>query len=129
MGRPRCHLSDPGPWAKSAPKVGDEPPRYGYVSNHNTVFISLDQFNDVDFDGQGWFLANPTWSSGNFAEAFPDHSLGAINRALWLFAAEVFLWHRKCFAASKNAMPSKQTSADGSPKNGAMLATSAAARC
>lgn len=66
-------LSDAERWAKLAYRVGDEPPRYGYVSNDNTVFISLHTFSTVDFDGQGWFLSKiPTWRSGRFAESFPE---------------------------------------------------------
>ncbi len=66
-------MSDSERWAKLAHRVGDEPPRYGYVSDDKTVFVSLDQFHSVDFNGQGWFLGkNPTWTSGRFADSFPE---------------------------------------------------------
>jgi hypothetical protein len=66
-------LGDEERWTKLAKRVGDEPPRYGYISGDNTTFISLDQFNTVDFNGQGWFLAKyRTWKAGKFAESFPD---------------------------------------------------------
>lgn len=66
-------VTDADRWAKLAPRVGDEAPRYGYVSDGNATFISLDQFYNVDFNGQGWFLNNnPTWKPGGFAESFPE---------------------------------------------------------
>lgn len=65
---------------------GTEPPRYGYVSNDNTVFISLDQFNGVNFNGQGWFLSKvPAWTAGKFTESFRELdqlSVGTSNQDL-----------------------------------------------
>jgi hypothetical protein len=66
-------VSDRERWAKLARRVGDEPPRYGYVSGDNTVFISLDEFQSVPFNGQMWFLSKmPGWTGGRFPDTFPE---------------------------------------------------------
>jgi hypothetical protein len=79
-------LADSERWAKLAHRVGDEPPRYGYVSDDKAVFVSLDQFQTVDFNGQGWFIGkNPTWASGRFTDSFPEldeASVGISNQNL-----------------------------------------------
>lgn len=64
-----------GRWPELHQLVGNDTSELGYVSHDRSVFLQVDEFRSIPFDGQAWFMTRfPHWDHGQFKESFPELS-------------------------------------------------------
>jgi hypothetical protein len=80
-------------WRKLHQLIGNDTSELGYLSPDNGIFLQVDEFRSIPFDGQSWFITRfPHWRHGQFKESFPEldevsadirsEDLGTVDRIL-----------------------------------------------
>lgn len=66
-------LVDATRWPILHSTIGNDTSELGFVSSDNSYFIQIDEFRDISFDGQSWFMTRfPHWNHGDFKSTFTE---------------------------------------------------------